>query len=169
MFPDSSDKSLLQITQTNRKSPKAGISKIKRPCTCLWPFFPSVTRTASSNQAAPWRPQGPAYRCFLPDLTGFTSLRRTGPGRQHHFSGSDPEKYGPGTGIQPCYSGLQVQGTATSPSSTTKVKQKWRRERDSNPRDKVLPRLLAFQASAFVQLSHLSGLLKLKVIKVARL
>jgi hypothetical protein len=106
----------------SKRIPNKGFFKNNRPCTCLWPFSPGVTRSVSSNQAAPWHPQGLAYRCFLPDLTGFTSLRRTGPGRQHHFSGSDPKKYGPGTGIQPCYSGLQVQGTATSPSSTAKIK-----------------------------------------------
>jgi hypothetical protein len=85
------------------------------------------------------------------------SLRRTGPGLQHHLPGANPENARPGAGIKPRYSGLRVQGTATSPSSTAKSI-KWRRERDSNPRDRVLPHLLAFQASAFDQLSHLSTL-----------
>ena len=35
-----------------------------------------------SGQALPRRPQFHAYRCFLPDLAGFTSLRRVGPGPQ---------------------------------------------------------------------------------------
>ena len=38
--------------------------------------------TDDSGQALPRRPQLHAYRCFLPDLAGFTSLRRVGPGPQ---------------------------------------------------------------------------------------
>ena len=64
--------------------------------------------------------QGPTYRCFLPDLTGFVDLHCIGPEHSgiHNnqiFSGRAPQ-----LGIQPCYSGLQVKGTAGSPPSTTK-------------------------------------------------
>jgi len=68
--------------------------------------------------------QGSTYRCFLPDLTGFVDLHCIGP----ELSGiSDNQIFfsrAPQSGIQPCYSGLQVQGTAGSPPSTTKVKKK---------------------------------------------
>jgi len=37
-----------------------------------------------SGQALPRHPQGPVYRCFLPDLAGFTSLRRAGPNPLYH-------------------------------------------------------------------------------------
>ncbi len=49
------------------------------------------------------------------------SLRRTGPGLQHHLPGADPKNAQPGAGIQPRYSGLRVQGTAISPSSAAKL------------------------------------------------
>ena len=41
------------------------------------------------------------YRCFLPDLTGFTAFRRVGPGSQHQFPGTVAPKGGPQRGIQP--------------------------------------------------------------------
>ena len=50
-----------------------------------------------------------------PDMVHGTALRKTGSsilltrGRRHVA--------GPGAGIHPCYSGLQVQGTAGSPTS----------------------------------------------------
>jgi hypothetical protein len=52
-----------------------------------------------------------------PDMVHGTALRKTGSslllaeGRQH--------AEGPGAGIHPCCSGLQVQGTANSPTSAT--------------------------------------------------
>ena len=52
-----------------------------------------------------------------PDMVHGTTLRKTGSstllteGRQHAG--------GPGAGIHPCCSGLQVQGTANSPTSAT--------------------------------------------------
>jgi len=53
-----------------------------------------------------------AYRCFLPDLTGFTrrALRRarlSTPLSAAHFQTTRPR-----AGVQPRYSGLRVQGTA---------------------------------------------------------
>lgn len=41
-----------------------------------------------------------------------------GPGRQHHSLKADHKIATPRVGIQPRYSGLRVQGTATSPPST---------------------------------------------------
>ncbi len=89
------------------------------PCTFRRFNSPGVTLVVSSDQATLRHPQGFTYRCFLPDLTGFMSSRRTGPNPHHHLPGADPKEYKPRLGIQPCYSGLQVQGTATSPPSTT--------------------------------------------------
>ena len=38
---------------------------------------------SNSNQDILRRSKLAAYRCFLPDLTGFTGFRRAGPGSQH--------------------------------------------------------------------------------------
>ncbi|RCK74796.1 MAG: hypothetical protein ANABAC_1513 [Anaerolineae bacterium] len=37
----------------------------------------------SAGQATRRHPEGPAYRCFLSDLTGFAGFRRAGPTRTH--------------------------------------------------------------------------------------
>ena len=110
----------------------------------------------------------PAYRCFLPDLAGFTGSHCEGPGLRHHLPWADSTTTSLGAGIRPRYSGLRVQGTARSPSSTTETYWAmyalrccsapadlcrpgaiWRRGRDLNPRDRFEARLLALQASAF--------------------
>ena len=61
------------------------------------------------------------YRCFLPDLTGFVRrpLRRARPSTP--LAPGEPQKTRPRAGIRPRYSGLRVQGTASSPSSTIKL------------------------------------------------
>ena len=63
------------------------------------------------------------YRCFLPDLTGFTRqpLRRAQPSTP--LTMAEPQETRPRAGIRPRYSGLRVQGTASSPSSTIKLTQ----------------------------------------------
>src|SRR3712207_6356610 len=62
-----------------------------------------------------------AYRCCLPALAGFTGvpLRRTRPSTP--LTPVRPQRARPRVGVQPRYSGLRVQGTASSPSSTTKA------------------------------------------------
>src|SRR5947209_5940589 len=40
----------------------------------------TLPKRPSSSQAALWHPELAVYRCFLPDLTGFTGLRRIEPG-----------------------------------------------------------------------------------------
>ena len=97
------------------------------------------TQVVGSGQASPGHTGAQAYRCFLPDLTGFTGADCPGPDSQHHLPEPAPQHHCLNAGIQSCYSGLQVQGTATSPSSTANQKTKWRRERDSNPRDGLTP------------------------------
>ena len=74
---------------------------------------------ASSSPVDLRRPRLTAYRCSLPGLTGFTASRRAGPDYQHHLPRSVPPEPGPRAGIRPRYSGLRVQGTASSPPSTT--------------------------------------------------
>ena len=52
-------------------------------------IFPGgVRQRADSSQASLRRPKVTAYRCFLPDLTGFTALRRAGPNSQHQLPGA---------------------------------------------------------------------------------
>lgn len=80
---------------------------------------PSVTHDHGSTQALPRHTRDTAYCCFLPDLTGFTASRCAGPECQHHFHEAVLETTSPRMGIRPRYSGLRVQGTATSPLSTT--------------------------------------------------
>ena len=74
---------------------------------------------AGSGQAAPWHPRMTAYGCYLPVLTRFTGPRRTGPSLQRHLAKQSRQPSSPRRGIRPRYSGLRVQGTASSPSSTT--------------------------------------------------
>ncbi len=47
------------------------------------------------------RSEGPVYRCFLPDLTGFTGFRRVGPSSQYQHPGKEVSEAGPPGGIQP--------------------------------------------------------------------
>src|SRR5690554_1499940 len=97
------------------------VGLVKRPRTCLRPILMGVTHAVNSNRAASRHTKNSAYRCFLPDLTGFTGFRCARPGSHCHLRTADPTKIRPLTGIQPCCSGLQVQGTAGSPSSTAKL------------------------------------------------
>ena len=60
-----------------------------------------------------------AYRCCLPTLAGFAGNHCIGPDSQRRPAGCLPTSP-PWRGIRPSYSGLLIQGTANSPSSTTK-------------------------------------------------
>ena len=86
---------------------------------------PSVDDDASdtlarfgSDQACLRHETTTAYRCFLPDLTGFAGRFCTGPDRQRRGARASIRDAGPREGIQPRWSGLRVQGTAGSPPST---------------------------------------------------
>ena len=96
----------------------AAMGREKTPCTRRRSTAPSGTPAVSSGQAPSRHTRALAYRCFLPDLTGFTRSRCTRPGPQRHLQAPDPKAMRPREGIQPRYSGLRVQGTATSPLST---------------------------------------------------
>ncbi len=78
-----------------------------------------------SGQAALRHPELAVYRCFLPDLTGFTGLRRVEPGLQRRIARADSAGPGLERGIPPRYSGLRVQGTASSPPSTITPSVPW--------------------------------------------
>ncbi len=115
--------------------------------------IPSVTHAVSSSQAYLRHTKIFTYRCFLPDLTRFMSFRCVGPNCQHHLHEADLTIKESGPGIQSCYSGLQVQGTATSPSSTVMA------EREGFEPSRRSTRLHDFQSCAFDQLNHLSKFL----------
>ena len=61
----------------------------------------------------------PTYGCFLPDLTRFMALRRAGPDRQHRLTRAVPRTAALGQGFNPAVADCGLQGTASSPSSTT--------------------------------------------------
>ena len=103
--------------QQRRSSKDGQPERAIRSRTHLRHYTTNVPCAASSDQVNLRHTRGFAYRCFLPDLTGFTSSRCTGPSLQRHFRKNWLYSIMPGAGIKPCYSGLQVQGTATSPPS----------------------------------------------------
>jgi|GEM_PF-3524598 len=72
-----------------------------RLCTWCRLAFPSVTRIVDSGQAPLRHTQVSAYRCFLPDLTGFTGLRCARPGCHRHLYGADLTKTSLDQGLNP--------------------------------------------------------------------
>ena len=79
---------------------------------CRAPFFEWAFRALPGQPAQPRLPWGArsksAYCCFLPDLTGFTAVRRTGPEYHHRLSGAVPHKTHPQKGFWPPCSGFGV-------------------------------------------------------------
>ena len=71
-----------------------------------------------SEQTDPRHTHRSAYCCSRQGLTGFTGVHCTGPTRQRPLPAPYLTISCLKPGIQPCYSGLQVQGTAGSPSGT---------------------------------------------------
>ena len=61
----------------------------------------NVSSRSGSSQAALRHPKDAAYRCFLPDLTGFTAFRRVGPSSQHRSQRQRSSEGRPPGGIQP--------------------------------------------------------------------
>ena len=63
--------------------------------------LPAPLRLACSGPAPLRHPESIVYRCFLPDLAGFTGLCRAGPNHQHRPTRSCPDNARPRAGIQP--------------------------------------------------------------------
>lgn len=111
-----------------------------------------VNLPVNSNQATSRHIDVLAYRCFLPDLTGFTSIYCARPNSQHYLTSADSTISVLSLSINPATADCGLQGTATSPSSTAYL---WRRERDSNPRGH--DSLTRFPGVPLSQLGHLSN------------
>ncbi len=126
------------------------------PCTQFRACNTSVNKPVNSNQATLRHINVLAYRCFLPDLTGFTSIYCVRPNYQHHLTCADPTKQVLNLSINPATADCRLQGTANSPSSTAYI-YNWRRERDSNPRGH--DSLTRFPGVPLSQLGHLSNYL----------
>ena len=74
------------------------------PLTAAWGRIVGI----GSGQALPRHPRDIAYRCCRQALAGFTSLRRVGPGRQHHSLGNWPLRLAWGRDSTPLW---RVAGT----------------------------------------------------------
>ncbi len=113
------------------------------PCTYLRTSSPGGTGVAGSSQESLRHMRKSAYRCFLPDLTGFTGSHCAGPNLQRYPRQPDPKEERPRISFNPAVADCGLQGTAISPSSTAKLQTQskfqktliWRREWDLNPRD----------------------------------
>ena len=111
-------------TQANRRAVPYGTALLfafkgeREPCTLCRLRPSSLPPSVGSHQETPYPPRSAAYGCCLPTLTRFTVPRRTGPSAQHLVT-IQSCKAKPRKGIQPRCGGLRVQGTASSPSSTT--------------------------------------------------
>ena len=78
------------------------------------PAQPAQTRLVRGTEP------DPAYRCYLPVLTGFTSGPCAGPGPQHHLRRAGRTDANLGMGFSPAIADCGLQGAATSPPSTVK-------------------------------------------------
>ena len=102
---------------------------------------PSYSRTRSRwlRLGAPAAPDNHRLPLLPSGSGGFTGCRRAGPGPQHRAPRVGALTNRPRVGIQPRSSGSRVQGTASSPPSTTTPEytrivqspESWRRGRDS--------------------------------------
>ena len=101
--------------------------------------------SACSGPVTLRHPNTTTYRCFLPDLTGFIGFRRADQAFNATQRHQSPEAK-TSNGIQPRYSGLRVQGTASSPSSTTARHPTMGRWLKSTPQAQCAHRTEAFQS-----------------------
>ena len=144
------------LSQTPEGPQAVLLRKKKRAVHPVSTCIPWLTRTASSSQATLRHPESTPYRCFLPDLAGFEGFRRAGPSFRRRLPEAVPRNHRPQEGIQSRYSGLRVQGTASSPFSTTRpdvirrlseCQIKRRRGWDSNPR-RIAPHTISNRAES---------------------
>ena len=83
---------------------------------------------------------GICCRCFLPDLTGFTSLRCTGPGHIPIMTITQKLLMDKSTGINPNFCRILESGNENAgPRAGCHCTEIWRREGDSNPRGSLWP------------------------------
>ncbi len=75
----------------------------------------------NSSQALPQHMNVSAYGCFLPDLTGFTDAHCEGPNCQHCSQVPNPASHNLKQEFNLAIADCELQGTATSPSSTVKL------------------------------------------------
>jgi len=57
--------------------------------------LPAPPRLACYGPASLRHPESTAYRCFLPDLAGFTGRCRAGPSHRHRLAGNGPDSARP--------------------------------------------------------------------------
>ena len=81
----------------------------------------NVTLVDNSVQAPSRHPEGSALCCFVPDLTRFTDFRRVGDPDINATFQRQLHQHMPSAQYHPCYSGLQVFGTATTPATESIV------------------------------------------------
>lgn len=127
----------------------------KRPCTCRRQVPPGGTDVANSHQANPRHTWVIAYRCHLPVLTGFTRPSCAGPSCQHRLRQAVPKGTGLGQEFNlataDCEYRAPLSPHLARPNSTKNGGESGIRTRETE-----VICLLAFQASALGQLSHLS-------------
>ena len=96
-------------------------------CTFCRSVRPGFSGTASSSQVTRRHPKVTTYRCCLPALAGFAGFCRVGPSLHRHLNRTVPKRASLEKGFDPavadCGSAARrrSQGTASSPSSTTKA------------------------------------------------
>ena len=95
-----------------------------KSCTLLRIIITCVTLTVSSNSDYPRHIKNSPYHCFLPDLTEFKDLYCVGPNYQHHLKGADQTNQTLSREFNLAIADCKLQGTATSPSSTTLAERK---------------------------------------------
>ena len=108
----------------------------KRPCTCRRQVPPGGTDVANSHQADPRHTWVIAYRCHLPVLTGFTRPSCAGPSCQHRLRQAVPKGTGLGQEFNLATADCEYRAPLSPHLARPNSTKKWRRERDSNPRDR---------------------------------
>ncbi len=105
--------------------------QINRPCTFLRILGKWYKCTVSSSQATLWHIRTSVYGCLLPHLTRFTTSYCIRLNFQYHLYIYNQYPENPRKSDRSCLSGLQVQGTASSPSSTA-IRKPYYQTKDCN-------------------------------------
>lgn|GEM_PF-1660971 len=136
-------KSGLRRNDTNRSwRSRIGLlcrNRAPAPDTC----GPGGILDPNSSQALPQHMNVSAYGCFLPDLTGFADAHCEGPNCQHCSQVPNPASHNLKQEFNLAIADCELQGTATSPSSTVKLSID-HSEAKRNRLEKVAKRFKAF-------------------------